>query len=80
MKRFLLLRMKGPLYCRLGTRVIDQIPSGLHNLKNKHFHSKFARKPRSLKKVEMWNATELRQFLLHTGIIVLRGVIHQNMY
>lgn len=68
-KRLLLLWMKGPLHCRLGARIIDQISVGLSALKNS-IPSEFSRKPRSLREIERWKATEFRQFLLYTGMVV----------
>ena len=78
-KRLLLLWMKGPLHCRLGARIIDQISVDLSALKNR-IPSEFSRKPRSLREIERWKATEFRQFLLYTGMVVLLGSIHHNMY
>lgn len=57
----------------------EQISLHLVNLSN-HIQSDFARKPRSVKDIDRWKATELRQFLLYTGISVLKNTLHINMY
>ncbi|KYN05195.1 hypothetical protein ALC62_03913 [Cyphomyrmex costatus] len=40
----------------------------------------FSRLPRSLEDIEYFKATELRQFLLYVGPIVLRNMRNKNMY
>lgn len=42
--------------------------------------SEFSRKPRTLNDVDRWKATEFRQFLLYTGIIVMKSVLSPNCY
>ncbi|CAG9822220.1 unnamed protein product [Phaedon cochleariae] len=44
------------------------------------FPSDFARKPRSLKEVKRWKATEFRHFLLYTGPVVLINVLPKKKY
>lgn len=42
--------------------------------------SEFKRKPRELKKVKRYKATEFRQFLIYTGPVALKGVLSDNLY
>ena len=78
-RRLLLLWMSGPLRVRIGSRVVTQISSSLHDLVQ-CVPREFARKPRSLAEIKRWKATELRQFLLYTGPVVLCGKLSTDMY
>lgn len=58
-------------------RIIDQISSALENLAA-HVPLEFSRKPRSLDELRRWKATEFRQFLLYTGIVVLKDILGKD--
>lgn len=42
--------------------------------------SEFARKPRSLIFIKQWKATEFRQILFYTGLVVFRHVLCKDLY
>ena len=78
MKRILIMWIKGPLQCRLGSRDIGEISNQVIGLKD-FILCEFARKLRSLKDIDRWKATEFRQFLLYTGPVVLSQILHPNL-
>lgn len=59
---------------RLSHRQQSQI-SGLLEQLHGQMPSEFARQPRSLAKSDRWKATEWRQFVLYTGMVVLKNVL-----
>jgi len=79
MWRLLLSWLKGPLTLCLGTACINQISNKLVHL-IPYIPRKFARKPRALNEIMRWKATELRQFMLYTGPIVLKNVLSNSLY
>lgn len=58
---------------------IDKLNENISKMKS-FWPIEFNRKPRSLQELERWKATELRQFLLYVGPIVLKGVLSYKMY
>ncbi|OXU16252.1 hypothetical protein TSAR_001754 [Trichomalopsis sarcophagae] len=59
---------------------IEKISEKLSTLKN-FVPSDFCRNPRQFKKIRrLWKATELRQFLLYTGPVVLLDVLPTKLY
>uniref|UniRef100_A0A2S2NH74 DUF4806 domain-containing protein n=1 Tax=Schizaphis graminum TaxID=13262 RepID=A0A2S2NH74_SCHGA len=71
---------KGPINVRIPSWKINQISNALHAIKKNHITKDFSRKPRALIEINRWKATELRQFLLYTGIIVLKDVLSDGCY
>ena len=79
MKRLLNFLKKGPVKCRLSNGLISQISDSLLLLENE-IPINFARQPRSFTELDRWKATELRQFLLYTGLVILRDVLSKPQY
>lgn len=71
---------KGPINVRIPSWKVNQISNALHAIKKNHITKDFSRKPRALIEINRWKATELRQFLLYTGIIVLKNVLSDECY
>ncbi len=78
-KKLLRAWVKGPLPYKIPTRDIAKI-SGLLCDSSYSCPNEFNRKPRSLKELDMWKATEFRTFLLFTGPVVLRNVLPRKLY
>lgn len=74
-----MLWLRGPKGIRLSSSQISQVSDGLVTLRP-CIPNVFARKPRCLEEIDRWKATELRQFALYTGKIVLKGVLSEKMY
>jgi len=79
MRKLINLWIKGPLNVRLPSWKIKLISTSLCSL-NINITNDFSRKPRSLDEINRWKATELRQFLLYTGIVVLKNVLTKECY
>lgn len=78
-KRLLQLWLKGSKNVRLSTEDVQSVSCHLFTIK-KFIPSEFKRKPRNLRDMDRWKATEFRQFLLYTGYIVLKSVISPLCY
>nr|XP_047123551.1 uncharacterized protein LOC124805780 isoform X1 [Hydra vulgaris] len=64
---------------RLSAANLIKISNRLSQIKGK-LPSEFVRQPRELTEVNRWKATELRTFLLYTGIVVLKNVLNPKTY
>ena len=78
-KRFLCFLKSGPRNVRLSFSNIESISKNLLNI-SECTPSQFARRPRSLLQLERWKATEFRQFVLYTGMVVLKNKISKDLY
>jgi len=78
MRRMLFQMVQGNNYfCKLDSRRISLLSERLELL-HEYIPVDFARKPQNLYKITKWKATELRQFLLYTGLFVLNGILPNN--
>lgn len=79
-RRLIQMWMKGKnLRTRLPSQRILGISDRLVALRS-FMPQEFARKPRSLREVDRWKATEFRQFMLYTGPVVLKGFVESEIY
>ena len=69
----------GPLHTRLGRKAVCDLSTRLMFLSN-YVPSEFARKPRSLDDLARWKATEFREFVLYSGVLVLQGILPDHLY
>ncbi|XP_047129218.1 uncharacterized protein LOC124809271 isoform X1 [Hydra vulgaris] len=76
---FLKGNIKGTIKGKLSANMMNQISEKLAALNGK-LPSEFVRQPRSLTELDRWKATELRSFLLYTGIVALKGVVDSSVY
>lgn len=79
MKRLLEFWVRGKKPMRIIEEKKNIISLSLLNIR-KFVPSEFARLPRSLDDLEYWKATEFREFLLYTGVIVLKSNLKKDMY
>lgn len=69
----------GLLIVRLTANDVNKISDALIELR-KIIPSDFNRKPRTLKYMKLWKATELRLFLLYLGPVVLKNILQKELY
>jgi hypothetical protein len=79
MRRILRLLTKGPLSIRLGPRVVTSISDWLVSVQG-FIPNEFSQKPRSLRELDRWKATELRFFLLYCGPIIMKKYVPKAVY
>lgn len=79
MRKLLLLWIRGKIPVRLPSNLINQISLKLQEIKPM-VPTDFARKPRSLREVDRWKATEFRQLLLYTGPYIFKSILPKSIY
>ncbi|XP_029162883.1 uncharacterized protein LOC114934364 [Nylanderia fulva] len=78
-KRLLQIWQRGNKHFRLSKECVNLISQHLMVIQP-YIPVEFARKPRDLRDIDRWKATELRQFLLYTGIVVMKSTISSIYY
>ena len=78
-RRGLVYLKRGPRLCKLSNQQLKLLSAELLSFTGR-FPSEFARQPRSLLELDRWKATELRQFLLYSGPLVLKEVVTPKVY
>ncbi|CAI6343825.1 unnamed protein product [Macrosiphum euphorbiae] len=78
-KRLIEFWVKGKKDVRLIEENKFRITNNLLNLRQ-YVPSEFSRLPRGLDDIEYYKATELRMFVIHSGLVVLKGNLIKQMY
>ena len=79
-RKLILFWMKGKnLAIRQPSHIISAISTKLIALRP-HIPSEFARKPRELTEIDRWKATELRQFMIYSGPVVLKHSLPEEVF
>lgn len=78
-RKLLNIWLRGPLEFRLPTSIVNRMSDCLTSLRDP-IPIEFARKPRTLRELDRWKATEFRMFLLFTGPVILSSYVDTNIY
>jgi hypothetical protein len=78
-RRMLNFWKRGDKSVRIANRHVVEISEKLASMRS-CIPSEFVRRPRSLTELDRWKATELRQFLLYTGPVALKGCLQPDLY
>lgn len=76
---FLKWSIKGTNTGRLSAALLALISTRLLEYNGK-LPNEFVRQPRAFEELDRWKATELRSFLLYTGLVALKGILSKSMY
>lgn len=76
MRKLLFLWRNGSRLYRIN---INEFEEYIMHIK-RYWPQKFNRKPRSINQLGRWKATELRQFLLYMGPVILKNMLHYHVY
>ncbi|CAN7978556.1 unnamed protein product [Ixodes persulcatus] len=78
-RKLIILWIRGHLECRITPSTMKHVSASLKALAG-FIPCEFARRPRALEEIDRWKATELRQFLLYTGPVVLSSVLDKKYF
>ncbi|XP_070529838.1 uncharacterized protein [Cardiocondyla obscurior] len=79
-KRLIQLWQRGKKNFRLSKEYVNAISLYLTEIIKPYIPSEFARKPRYMEDIDRWKATELRQFLFYTGIVIMKSILSPLYY
>ncbi len=79
MRKLLISWCRGKFSARLCSRDIDNLSKNLTGFAI-DIPDELPRKPRSLREVDRWKATEFRMFLLYLGPVVLKNILPSDHY
>lgn len=78
-RKLIFLWLSGPLSVRLSSYLVKKVNLYLETCRETT-PVEFARKPRSLKDIHRYKATEFRQFVMYTGPSALYGVLRKDYF
>ncbi|XP_065683555.1 uncharacterized protein LOC124813209 [Hydra vulgaris] len=78
-RRLLLHWLRGSRLVKISMQIADLISNEIKIIAS-HVTVEFSRKPRSLKEINRWKATEFRLFLCYIGPVVLRSNLEDKLY
>lgn len=78
-RKLLLIWLCSSLPCKLPHITQTHISNCFESLKV-HVLYEFARKPRALKHIKLFKATEFRQLILYIGVIALKNFLKESIY
>ncbi|KAK0154734.1 hypothetical protein N1851_002949 [Merluccius polli] len=78
-RKLLNIWLRGALKFRLPSSTVNRMSDCLTGLRS-YIPLEFARKPRTLRDLDRWKATEFRMFLLYIGPVILPSYLDKNIY
>lgn len=79
MRKILVRMLHNKINVKISKDNISKISKHLESLRP-YIPKEFARYPRTFDEILNWKATEFRQFLLYTGILVLKDKVNDDFY